>query len=205
MGHLIEPEGAPTEWPPLGLPTGSVRAMLTLFVVAVVTVNVARGQDIDLIWTETLLIAMAHYFTTRRFVTLPPEVLKRIQDEGVVEQEKHPLFLPQHSIRFLILAAFIGLGVYLYQEKRLFEARSISLLGIVFAYIAGTCVRTVGSWFRRSTGRKPSSMWGDAKALIVLAAVALAGLPELFGMPEILPAEAHRIALALMLFYFGSR
>ncbi len=48
-------------------------------------------------------------------------------------------------------------------------------------------------------------MWGDAKALIVLSAVALAGLPELFGMPEILPAEAHRVALALMLFYFGSR
>src|SRR6187549_3903244 len=105
---MSESDESPQFWPPLGLPVGSVRAMLTLFIVAVVTVSVARGQDLDLIWTETLLIAMAHYFTSRRFVALPPEVLKRIQKEGILDHEKQPLYLPRHSIRFLILAAFVG-------------------------------------------------------------------------------------------------
>ena len=51
----LEPEGSPKYWPPLGLPVGSVRAILTLFVVAIVTLSVARGpdhdHDLDLVWT----------------------------------------------------------------------------------------------------------------------------------------------------------
>ena len=197
---------SPKYWPPLGLPVGSVRAILTLFIVAVVTVSVGRGQNLDLIWTETLLIAMAHYFTSRRFVALPPDVLKRIQQEGILDQEVHPLYLPRHSIRILILAAFVGLGVYLYQHEKLFnDPRAVSLLGIIAAYVFGATVRGISSWFGSRTGRRPSSIWGDIKAIIVLLAVAIAGVPELFGVPEMLPKEAHRVALSLMLFYFGSR
>lgn len=201
----LEPAGSPKYWPPLGLPVGSVRAILTLFVVAIVTVSVARGRDLDLIWTETLLIALAHYFTARRFVSLPPEVLKRIQEEGLIENEQHPLFLPRHSIRLLILAAFVGLGVFLYKQHRLWEPRAISLLGIIAAYVLGAMVRGIGAWFGSRTGRRTSSAWGDFKAIVVLLAVAVAGLPELFDMPDFLPAVAHRVALGLMLFYFGSR
>ena len=197
---------SPKHWPPLGLPVGSVRALLTLFIVAVVTISVARGEDLDLVWTETLLIAMAHYFTSRRFVSLPPEVLKRIQQEGILDQETHPLYLPRHSIRLLIIAAFVGLGVYLYQHQKLMnDPRAISLLSIVTAYVCGTMLKGVSSWFGSRTGRQPSSMWGDIKAVVVLLAVGIAGIPELLSMSEVLPPEAHRIALSLMLFYFGSR
>ena len=201
----LEPEGSPKYWPPLGLPVGSVRAILTLFVVAIVTVSVARGRDLDLIWTETLLIALAHYFTSRRFVSLPPEVLKRIQEEGLIEKEQHPLFLPRHSIRLLILAAFVGLGVFLYKQHRLWEPRAISLLGIIAAYVLGAMVRGIGAWFGGKTGHRPSSAWGDFKAIVVLLAVGMAGVPELIDMPDFLPAMAHRVALGMMLFYFGSR
>jgi hypothetical protein len=179
--------------------------MLTLFVVAIVCLSVARGHDLDLIWTETLLIALAHYFTSRRFVSLPPDVLRRIQDDGFIERDKHPLFLPKHSIRFLILATFVGLGVFLYQEKRLWEPRAISLLAIVAAYVVGAFFRHIGSWFGSRTGRQPSSGWGDLKAIIVLLAVAIAGVPELMSKPDLLPDITHKIALGLMLFYFGSR
>ena len=202
---MTESDEDPKYWPPLGLPVGSVRAILTLFIVAIVTLNAARGKPLDLIWTETLLIAMAHYFTSRRFVSLPPDALKRIQQEGILDQEVHPLYLPRHSIRILILGAFIGLGVFLYQQNRLFTVESISPLGIVAAYVCGSIVRGIGSWFGRRTGRQPSSLWGDLKAMLVLLAVAVAGVPELVSMPDLLPPVAHRIALALMLFYFGSR
>ena len=95
---ILEPEGSPKYWPPLGLPVGSVRAILTLFVVAIVTASVARGHDLDLIWTETLLIALAHYFTSRRFVSLPPEVLKRIQEEGLIEVQIDKVFRHDYKI-----------------------------------------------------------------------------------------------------------
>lgn len=202
---MLEPEGSPKNWPPLGLPVGSIRAILTLFVVAIVCLSVARKTDLDIIWTETLLIALAHYFTSRRFVSLPPDVLKRLQQEGVIEQDRHPLFLPRRSIRLLILAAFVGLGVFLYRENRLWETRSVSLLGIVAAYVLGTIVKGISSWFGHKRGRHPSSAWGDIKAIIVLVAMAIVGVPELLSMPDLLPVMAHKIALVMMLFYFGSR
>ncbi len=202
---MKELEDSPKSWPPLGLPTGSVRALLTLLTTAVVITSVVRRRDLDLLWFETLLIALAHYFTTRRFVSLPPEVIEQLQRQGLVELESHPLFLPRHSIRTLILAAFVGLGIYLDREGRLYERDAISLLGIVAAYLLGAIVRGITGWFTRLRDRPPSRFWGDARALIVLAVMLAAAIPEFLNAGGTLPPELHKIALGLMLFYFGSR
>jgi hypothetical protein len=79
--------------PPLGLPSGSVRALLTILIVAVVLVQVARGREVEPLWTETGMIALAHYFTSRRFIRLAPEVIRRLEAEGQMEVESHPLYL----------------------------------------------------------------------------------------------------------------
>jgi hypothetical protein len=63
----------PTTRPPLGLPSGSVRALLTLLIVAVVMAQVVRGREVEPLWTETLMIALAHYLTSRRFLHLVPD------------------------------------------------------------------------------------------------------------------------------------
>lgn len=207
---MEEPQGSPKSWPPLGLPAGSIRALLTLLILGVVVSALLRGHDLDVLWIETLLIALAHYFTTRRFVALPPEALKRLQDEGVIEDERNPLYLPRHSIRTIILLTFAGLAYFLYQKGRLFEPRAISLLSIVGAYLLGAMVRGVTGWFnRRRTGR-PSRFWKDARAVIVLLALTAAALPEFLEVdrsfaPTIRDVEFHKVALALVLFYFGSR
>lgn len=195
---------SPRYWPPLGMPVGSVRAMLTLFVVAVVVVKVAQGQHLEVLWTETLLIAMAHYFTARRFVALSPEVLNRLQQDGVIEKESNPLWLPRHSIRLIILAAFGWLGYLLYKQNRINDTEAVSMVGIVAAYVAGSLFRGVSGWITSTTNRRPSSAWGDIKAIVVLVAVIGVGIFELANV-EILPQYAHRIALCMMLFYFGSR
>ena len=114
--------------PPLALPSGSVRALLTLIVVAVVIVELARGHDLQLLWTETLMIVLAHYFTSRKFVQLPREVVKRLKDEGHLEEEAQPLFLPRHSIRVVIVLAFVGLAVWLY-DNTLYRHKKIVIKG----------------------------------------------------------------------------
>lgn len=195
---------SPRHWPPLGMPVGSVRALLTLIVVGVVIINLARGQHLEVLWSETLLIAMAHYFTARRFVALSPEVLSRLQQEGVIEKESNPLWLPRHSIRIIILAAFGWLGYLIFQQKRLHDTEAVSMLAIVAAYVAGSLMRSIGSWLSSKTNRSPSSAWGDIKALTVLIAVSTVAVFELSGI-KILPEYAHRVALCMMLFYFGSR
>ena len=199
-------EGSPKMWPPLGLPIGSVRALLTLIVMAVVISRLARGLDVDVLWIQTLLIALAHYFTSRRFVSLPPDVIARLEQDGVVERELHPLFLPKNSIRTLIVLAFVGLTVYLYREQRLFHnTQAVSLIGIVFAYLLGSLARTVGGWFNRRRVNPPSGTWGDIKAMTVLVVLVLASIPEFMNLSLGLPPVFHQIALGMMLFYYGSR
>ena len=201
----LEPEGSPESWPPLGLPTGSVRALLTLTVVGVVIQAIVRDRSLDIIWTETLLIALAWYFTSRRFVALPPDVIERLQRDGVIERESSPLFLPRHSIRVLLMGAFAGLGVWLYQQGRLFTTREFSLLLLVAAFILGAVLQSISGWFRKRKRARPSSRWGDLKALAVLLVVSLAAAAELLPDRGPIPVEFDRIALAMMLFYFGSR
>lgn len=198
-------ERSPAEWPPLGMPTGSVRALLTLIVVAVVVTDLARGTSVDVLWIETLLMALAHYFTSRRFAALPPNLIRKLEADGVLDQERHPLFLPRHSIRFIILAAFIGLGAYLYRENRLWEPQAISLLGMVAAYLLGALIRTVTGWWNRWRNRRPWRFWADARAVIVLVGVVVVAVPELVGVPVDLPSWAFKAGLGLLLFYFGSR
>src|SRR5579872_1582039 len=84
--------------PPLGLPTGSIRALLTLLILAVVVHEIVLGREVAVIWTETLVIALAYYFTYRRFVMLSPAVLSRLEQDGAIQRESNPLFLPRGSI-----------------------------------------------------------------------------------------------------------
>jgi len=204
---MSEFEGSPLKFPPLGLPTGSVRALLTLTCVAVVVVNTARGTPMDLFWVEALLISMAHYFTSRRFVSLPPATIRQLENEGVLERESQPLFLPKGSIRLLIIASFVGLAVYLYQNNRplLHSPQVITLLALVGAYFLGAIVRTLTGALHRIRSRPPSHWWADARALIVLGVMAIVAIPELAGAGNIWHETFRHVALGLMLFYFGSR
>lgn len=202
---MNEFESSPKTWPPLGLPTGSVRALLTLIVIAVVVSRVALGHPTDPLWIETLLIALAHYFTSRRFVSLSPAVLQRLEQEGVLEKERHPLYLPKNSIRTIIIGTFVGLGIYLYREPKLVTPEAIALLSMVFAYLLGAIVRGVSSWFSRRRAQPITGVWGDIKALIVLGAIIVAAVPAVFDVGLQLPPLVDRIALGLTLFYFGSR
>lgn len=208
-------EGSPKTWPPLGLPTGSIRAILTLIVVAVVVTRLARGSDIlagtdsakdyDLLWVEALLIALSHYFTTRRFVDLPPDVLRQLESDGVIERERQPLYLPRNSIRLIIIGAFGWLTYYLYQQGTLYEHHAFSLIVLMASYLVGTFVRRIDQWLRRGRVRKPSGTFGDIKALLTLLAMLAVAVPEFMNTPQILPIQFYRVALVMMLFYFGSR
>ncbi|MFM9964812.1 MAG: hypothetical protein ACKV2Q_26695 [Planctomycetaceae bacterium] len=208
---MNEFEGSPKTWPPLGLPTGSVRALLTLIVVAVVVTKLAFGLPPDVLWVETLMIALAHYFTSRRFVSLPPAVKLRLEQEGVIEKERQPLYLPKNSIRTIIIGAFVGLGIFLFRgeglwyQRRLFQPPAVAMLSMVFAYLLGAIVATVSGWFKKSDAQPITGVWGDIKAVVVLGAMVVAAVPELFDVGVKLPPLVDHIALGLTLFYFGAR
>lgn len=198
----------PAKRPPLGLPAGSVRALLCLIIVSFLVIQTARGVRVDVVWSEALMITLAHYFTTRRFVPLSRELRAKLEAAGEIEPDESPLYLPKHSVRILLIAAFVGLGLYLHAHGRLFESQSLSLLVSVGAYLLGITARGFLAWWSRHTGITAPAWWIDLKAvgtlLIVLAAVGL----QLAGAGEIHGVDASRLqdfSLGLVLYYFGSR
>ena len=177
--------------PPLGLPNGSVRALLTLLVVAVVIVEVIRRHEVEPLWTETLMIVLAHYFSSRRFITLSPELVRRLEGEGKIEVESNPLYLPRHSIRAIIVLAFVGLAIYLYREHELFDFSTLSILGVVFAYLLGVVAHGILLWWLggRQTGAVRG--WEDFKAAVVLLVLLYTAGAYLLDRPDLVPHKCE--------------
>jgi len=190
---------------PLGLPAGSVRALLTLIVVGVICTDIIRQQPVELVWAETLMIALAHYFTTRRFVSLPPDVLAKLEADHILPNEPHPLYLPKGSIRFVILVAFIGVAAYEAQQGRLWQPQILSILGALIAYFIGTVVRSVREWWTRGRLQVPTRWRGDIKATIALVSLIGAAALHLAQQEKLLPPHSEHLAMAFTLYYFGSR
>lgn len=190
---------------PLGLPSGSVRALLTLIVVGVVCADIIKGLPIEAVWAETLMVALAHYFTSRRFVQLPPAMLRKLEDEDIIPKEPLPLYLPRGTIRFLILGSFIGVAVYQYRQGLLAQPSTFAIFITLLAYFAGTTVRGCLNWWYRGRNDPQSRWWADTKAIVVLLALIVTSLLQVLGTQSHAPLWLENITMAMVLFYFGSR
>lgn len=190
---------------PLGLPPGSVRALLTLLVLGVVGLEMVRGRAVAPLWVETLMIALAHYFTSRRFVQLPPHLREQLEHEGVLQREANPLYLPRHTIRVAIVSTFVGLAAYLAFDGRLLRPEPLAILATVFAYLLGVVGRSALGWWMRGRDMPSLRWWDDAKALVVLGVLVLVAAAYVVNRPEWIPQSFQLAVLGLVLFYFGSR
>jgi hypothetical protein len=193
----------------LGLPPGSIRALLTLMTVGFIVVQTARDIRVSLLWFESLMIVLAHYFAHRRFVPLSPTMREKLKCEDLIEDDTHPLYLPQHSLRAIIVLAFVGLAIYLGAQGRLRDPVAMPVFISVGSYFLGIGFGAFASW--RSRGKvstsSTASWFENVKALVTLIAVAIAIAVQLFGWQQAIPFgdKLEALPLALMLFYFGSR
>src|SRR5262245_51752111 len=91
----------------LGLPHGSVRALLALMIAAGIwTWLLLRPETIAPPYLRDLmLIIMGHYFAARAR-TGPAD-------------GPPPLYLPRGSVRVILMLGFVGVGVWLFHEHRL--------------------------------------------------------------------------------------
>ncbi len=192
----------------LGLPSGSIRAILTLMTVGFITIQTARGVHVGLLWFESLMIVLAHYFASRRLVQMPRELRQRLQAEGVLEAEPNPLYLPRYSLRIFIIGAFAALAVYLARNGRLLDPVAVPIFIAVGAYFAGILFHALMEWWKRGKPKSPgATRFDNIRAVFTLAAMALVIVLQLTGWQSLIPhgEKLEALPLALMLFYFGSR
>ena len=191
----------------LGLPPGSIRALLTLMTVGFIVVQTARGVHVGLLWFESLMIVLAHYFAHRRFVPLSPEMREHLKAESLLEDDVNPLHLPKHSLRTIIVLSFVGLAVYLAFKRRLLDPVAVPVFITVGSYFLGIGFGAIGEWWMQGKPVKGVSWFDDVRALVTVLAVALTIVVQIFGWQDRIPygSKLEILPLALMLFYFGSR
>lgn len=194
----------------LGLPAGSVRALLAFGVLALswgIVLGYRQDQPLPLVFVylQVLMVLIIASFFAAHGKSIGHQVSTR-----------SPLGMPRGSIRFLLLGGYAGLAFFLYYNERDFEIPAkgqaglvmlILLSGFFLGHIISRMMRTVGggvepAWFQ------DLQAWLSLIALIVMAVVATV---HLFINPAIEPSRQldvptlEAILSGVVGFYFGSR
>jgi hypothetical protein len=204
---------------PLGLPAGSVRALLAFMVFIIIWAMLLMpeetGKDIriPLYLYYLMFLILGSYFAARSQAPTPPGV-----------RVHHPLFLPRGSLRFLMIAGFaaaMGWGYYHNPEsfeKRLLPAVSLEdvtlplvllsgfFLGVVVGRLANTFLADpltgLPAWFQDILA------WISLIAVLCLVAEFLIHLvinPHVTPERQVNLPHWEGFLAALVSFYFGIR
>lgn len=184
----------------LGLPSGSVRALIALGVVGTVCGLLLRApeQALPEHLEGLLFVVLGHYFAARG------------QGKSDPAGGPPPLYLPRGSVRLLLVAALVTVGVLVIRQGGLQFHRGLFTLLLVSGFLLGLLLTRIANWWQR---RRPGhSRWfEDLRALIGLGAVAALGVHTFVDVlpgPEVLSfgtLGAEQALAGLVGFYFGSR
>jgi hypothetical protein len=185
----------------LGLPGGSVRALIALGMVGTVCGLLVRdpAQQLPEPLENLLFVVLGHYFAARGSAPAddprggPP-----------------PLWLPRGTVRVLLVGGLGAAGVVVVRAGGAAAPRGLITLVLVAAFLLGMVLTRITAWFQRRRGR-PWRPFEDLRALVGLAAGGALAVPAFY--PVLPGAEAvgiGRIGLeqglaGLVGFYFGSR
>jgi hypothetical protein len=208
-------EGAPRVRPTrrrhaLGLPAGSIRALLTAIVFGLLAALLVSGEQgrvpllYNYLWYLLLLI-VAHFFAAHgNSIRAQPE-------------ERSPLGLPRGFFRFIFVAGFAGLIAWLYYQHQGFEPPPVGStadpLIVLAGFFVGVCIARIVGW---TSGAQVLPFWfQDLQAWVALIAVfalAIQVIVLVFINPYVsegrqLFTEGHweKWFAAIVGFYFGAR
>lgn len=199
MSDAVPPPEAPT--PPLNLPVGSVRALLTLSVLGTVWALMLQGRAVGPEMEDTLLLVLGYYFGARAVGARADAFTVAADREG---NAADPLYLPRGAIRLLIVVGFVAVAVQLHQQGKLLT-KPPPLLVLAGMFIVGAGARGLALWVGHLlTTRLQSALGHLAATLTLLVVFAWCGV-ELAGAQARVPTWAPNAFLAVIGFYLGKR
>jgi hypothetical protein len=200
---------APSEYRrhPLGLPAGSVRALLALLVLGVLWLLALRpDQQIPVVYVYlqyVMILILASFFAAHG------------SSIGRHISQHHPLRLPGGTVRFVLLTGYLALVAWLFYNKAEFEPMPtaplilplVLLTAFFLGYLTTRLVKAV------STNGIPPDWFQDVQAwLALLAMLGLAVIVlSVFIRPTIradLQFDTMYLEMgvsAILGFYFGAR
>jgi hypothetical protein len=194
----------------LGLPAGSVRALLGFGVLGILWALVLRSDPdralpLVFVYLQVLMGLILLTFFAAHGKSIGPHV-----------SERSPLGLPRGSVRFLLLAGYAGMAGFLFYHHRDFETPpkgaivfllAVLMSGFFIGYIVTAVVRFLGrgqvpGWFQ------DIQAWFALLGMLGLAIVAI-----VYGIinPSVAPnlrldmGTLEAILTGVVGFYFGAR
>lgn len=203
---------------PLGLPAGSVRALLILMIMGTIWTLMAMPKERN--------ITVPIYLYYLLFLTTGAYFAGRSHAFATGTHEQPPLYLPRGSIRSLIVIGFLAvLGFAIYQdpsgffERPLFSPEDVKhatlLLPVVMigAFLLGIIANVVGAKVLAGPYGLPPwyqdvQAWVSVLAVLGLGAQVILELVVFANMPlEDRPhlPQLQLVLSAIIAFYFGAR
>jgi hypothetical protein len=191
----------------LGLPAGSIRALLALSVLGLLwALALKYPQKLPPEFVYLLLLKgliLVHYFSAHG------------KSMGTAVSERHALGLPRGSIRLLLMVGFLGLMAFLWNNATKLDVPEGEKIYRLFALLLGGFFvgYLVTAMFRDSNGHVPAWLQDVQAWLALLATVGLVVLVIVYAVinPSLaeqqhLNVEGIEAGLAgLVGFYFGAR
>lgn len=197
----------------LGLPSGSIRALLALLIFGTAWSLLIFQPDVELpdYLRDLLFIIMGHYFATRK------------RAGADVEAGPPPLYLPKGSVRILLILGSIATAGILYRDGRLLHPEQnpgVVTLMLVGGFMLGVGLNWIYSKWKEG-GRNAPRFFEDLRAIssmtaatlmVILIANRLVGFVPQEQVDRFFAEYIHfgkygpeHLLAAFVGFYFGSR
>lgn len=202
------PGGVAARVPPLALPVGSVRALITLSTLGTVWYLQFQGKEMPPALAETLLLVLGYYFGTRNAATTAPAAADAFAGAPTTSREQNrrdPLFLPRGLIRLLIVVGFGAIGFHLYNDGRLDPQNPPPELALLGGFLGAGVARGGLAAVGRRMAVKVTNWLGHVLAsgtlLVVLGYCGVAAL----GIADWVSDGTAALYAGVVGFYMGKR
>ena len=192
VAFQAKPEVKPIT-PPLGLPPGSVRALLVVMLTLTLWYLVILERIVPDFLTDTAFLAILFYFGERSV------------NEGMGTAKRQPLYMPRGVVRGLIVGGFFLVYGYQWLLGRLIPPILTSIVDILAGYSVGVAVSLAARASARNARPGVLATFGHARALLTLVGVAFICTIAVTGQDALVPPTFITVLDLLVAFYFGSR
>ncbi|MBN1918358.1 MAG: hypothetical protein JW889_10635 [Verrucomicrobia bacterium] len=181
---------------PLGLPHGSIRALVTAFVSATCWVFIFTGAAVPSSLLSLMLTIIGYYYglrstTARHRCTLSDEALGR----------RAPLGLPSGLVRGFLFVGFLASGIVLCAQGRLWCSEYLRFFGMIAGLLLGYVYTRLFPAFRPTAF---FTLVNHVKGVLVLVVTAVLMALIVAGRHDEYVDAAFALSAAIG-FYFGSR
>ena len=142
---------------PLGMPRGTVRAIITIMVVSFPFTYIIDNTQIPSEIVNTIFILVAFYFEARKGEDNRLKVIEEIKDTELVSEEKKktikPLYLPRYTVRIflmILLISFYLIDIFIQHISLELTNTLVDILVIAILYFIGTFFRALVQIFQKN-------------------------------------------------------